>query len=73
MQALPSEPESIIVLEMFGTETQSASTVHLNIGLQVCSSDVRVTATEAENNLGSNFRFVGFFGSQNQNIYISLY
>ncbi|VDN22237.1 unnamed protein product [Gongylonema pulchrum] len=34
MQALPSEPESIIVLEMFGTETQSASTVHLNIGLQ---------------------------------------
>lgn len=35
MQALPSEPESIIVLEMFGTETQSASTVHLNIGLQV--------------------------------------
>lgn len=35
MQALPSEPESIIVLEMFGTEAQSASTVHLNIGLQV--------------------------------------
>ncbi|MCP9264399.1 Splicing factor 3B subunit 3 [Dirofilaria immitis] len=34
MQALPSEPESIIVLEMFGTEAQSASTVHLNIGLQ---------------------------------------
>lgn len=37
MQALPSEPESIIVLEMFGTEVQSASTVHLNIGLQVRS------------------------------------
>uniref|UniRef100_A0A0M3HRW1 Splicing factor 3B subunit 3 n=1 Tax=Ascaris lumbricoides TaxID=6252 RepID=A0A0M3HRW1_ASCLU len=35
MQALPSEPESIIVLEMFGGEGQSASTVHLNIGLQV--------------------------------------
>ncbi|MFH4974589.1 hypothetical protein AB6A40_001298 [Gnathostoma spinigerum] len=34
MQALPSEPESIIVLEMFGVEAQSSSTVHLNIGLQ---------------------------------------
>lgn len=34
MQALPSEPESIIVLEMFGNDPQSASTVHLNIGLQ---------------------------------------
>ncbi|KHN71642.1 Splicing factor 3B subunit 3, partial [Toxocara canis] len=37
MQALPSEPESIIVLEMFGGEGPSASTVHLNIGLQVRS------------------------------------
>lgn len=34
MQALPSEPESIIVLEVFGAEAHSASTVHLNIGLQ---------------------------------------
>lgn len=35
MQALPSEPESIIVLEVFGAEAHSTSTVHLNIGLQV--------------------------------------
>ncbi|VDN50378.1 unnamed protein product [Dracunculus medinensis] len=33
MQALPYEPESIIVLEVFGAEGQSSSTVHLNIGL----------------------------------------
>lgn len=35
MQALPYEPESIIVLEVFGAEGQSSSTVHLNIGLGV--------------------------------------
>lgn len=47
MQALPSEPESIIVLEMFGTETQSASTVHLNIGLQVHSFKIFINTYKA--------------------------
>ena len=34
MQALPADPESLVVIETVGEETGSSSIIHLNIGLQ---------------------------------------
>lgn len=34
MQALPSDPESLMVMETSGEDTGSTNIIHLNIGLQ---------------------------------------
>ena len=35
MQSLPSQPESLLLVETSNDENKGAATIHLNIGLQV--------------------------------------
>uniref|UniRef100_A0A915DNA4 Splicing factor 3b subunit 3 n=1 Tax=Ditylenchus dipsaci TaxID=166011 RepID=A0A915DNA4_9BILA len=59
MQALPAEPESLMVMETAGEETGSASIIHLNIGL-VNGCLLRVTLDQVTGDLSDNrTRYLG--------------